>query len=132
MNDFSTFAESVPPAEIPHVGEDNNKEDEMKIYIAGPYTKGDVAVNVREAILAGNYVALMGHVPFIPHLTHFWHLLQPHDYDFWMRQDEEWLKCCDAILRCQGESAGADKEVEIAQGLGMPIYYSVFDVPPLR
>lgn len=101
----------------------------MRIYIAGPYTKGDVAINVRNAIFAGNYVALLGHFPFIPHLSHFWHVVAPNEYDFWMRQDEEWLKVCDAILRLEGESAGADQEVRIAKELGLKVYTSVFEIP---
>lgn len=104
----------------------------MKIYIAGPYTKGDVALNVRNAVYAGSFVANLGHFPFIPHLTHFWHMLVPEEYDFWMRQDEEWLKVCDAILRIDGESAGADKEVEVAKSLGLPVYHSVFDIPKAK
>jgi hypothetical protein len=28
----------------------------MRIYIAGPYSKGDIAQNVRNAIYAGSYV----------------------------------------------------------------------------
>lgn len=96
----------------------------MKIYIAGPYSKGDVAQNISAAIHAGDYVASLGHAPFVPHLTHFWHLLIQHDYEFWMAQDLEWLKACDALLRLPGESAGADREVEAALALGM-----VFDVP---
>jgi hypothetical protein len=101
----------------------------VKIYIAGPYTRGDTAQNVREAISAGDYVSRMGHTPFIPHLTHFWHFLYPHEIQFWYAQDIEWLKTCDAVLRLEGESAGADHEVELAEKWGMPVYRSVFDVP---
>jgi nucleoside 2-deoxyribosyltransferase len=101
----------------------------MKIYIAGPYSKGDVAENVRTAIHAGDYCAHFGHTPFIPHLTHFWHFLIHHEYEFWMQQDEAWLRECDAVLRLAGESAGADREVEIAKSLNMPIFYSVFEIP---
>ena len=101
----------------------------MRVYVAGPYSKGDVAVNVREAIYAGNYIADLGHFPFIPHLTHFWHLVQPHEYEFWLDQDMEWLRVCDAILRLQGESSGADKEVAEAERLGLKIFHSVFDIP---
>jgi hypothetical protein len=101
----------------------------VKIYIAGPYTKGDVAENVRNAIHCGDYVAGLGHIVFIPHLTHFWHFLAPHEYDFWMKQDEAWLLECDAVLRVKGESHGADQEVALAKQAGIPIYYSVFDVP---
>lgn len=103
----------------------------MKIYIAGPYSKGDVGLNVRNAIHAGDYITHFGHVAFIPHLSHFWHLLIPHEYEFWLQQDIEWLKECDALLRLEGESSGADKEVELALELGMPVYYSLFDIPRL-
>lgn len=103
----------------------------MKIYIAGPYTKGDVAMNVRAAIFAADYVtASLGHIAFCPHLTHFWHMVIPHrDIDFWYRYDIEWLKECDAILRLEGESKGADSEVEIARQLGLKIFTSVFEIP---
>lgn len=103
----------------------------MKIYIAGPYTKGDVAQNVRLAIFEADYVtSILGHVAFCPHLTHFWHLVIPHDdINFWYKYDLEWLRCCDAILRLDGESHGADREVELAMELGLPVYKSVFDIP---
>ena len=101
----------------------------MKIYIAGPYTQGDVAVNVNSAIHAGDYVSRLGHIVFIPHLSHFWHLLIPHIYDFWMAQDEAWLMECDAVLRIEGASKGADQEVKIAKAHGKRIYYSVFEIP---
>ena len=102
-----------------------------KIYIAGPYSNGDVAENIRNAIHAGDYISRLGHIPFIPHLTHFWHLLIPHEYEFWMRQDEQWLSSCDALLRLHGQSAGADREVSKALELGIPVYLSIFDIPKL-
>lgn len=77
----------------------------------------------------GDWVASFGHTVFIPHLTHFWHKQIPHEYEFWMRQDFEWLKCCDAVLRLPGESSGADREVALALELGIPVYYSIFDIP---
>ena len=101
----------------------------MRVYIAGPYSKGDVALNVRNAIHAGDVIARRGHFLFIPHLTHFWHMAIPHEYQFWLDQDMVWLKQCDALLRLQGESTGADAEVEMARELGMHVYYSALDVP---
>jgi len=88
-----------------------------------------MAQNVREAISAGDYVSRFGHTPFIPHLTHFWHMIYPREYEFWLAQDMEWLRQCEALLRLPGESSGADKEVEWAKNHGLPIYYSVFEVP---
>jgi len=96
-----------------------------RIYIAGPYTKGDVVVNVRAAILAGNKLAQVGYMPFIPHLNHFWHLLCPRFVEFWYQYDLAWLELCDCLLRLPGESVGADLEVERAKELGILIYWSL-------
>jgi hypothetical protein len=101
----------------------------MKIYVAGPYTKGDVAQNVKRAIMTGNNLRALGHTPFIPHLTHFWHLIQEHDIEYWYAYDMEWLEQCEAVFRMRGESKGADEEVRRAQELGMPVYYSFTDLP---
>lgn len=98
-----------------------------RVYIAGPYTRFDVAVNVRQAVLAGLEILEAGHVPFIPHLYHFAHFLCPHPYEAWMRLDLHWLAACDCVLRLEGFSPGADRETERAKQLGMPIYYTLPD-----
>jgi hypothetical protein len=97
----------------------------MKVYIAGPYTNGDVAINVRNAILAGQQVFEAGHYPFIPHLTHFWHLICPAPYEQWIAIDLEWLPDCQALIRLPGASSGADNEVQAALDRGISVYYSV-------
>lgn len=96
-----------------------------RIYIAGPYTKGDVAVNVRNAILAANELRDLGFFPFIPHLSHYWHTLCPRPYEDWLAMDMEWLAACDALLRLPGESSGADKEVEWCIQNERPVFYSI-------
>jgi hypothetical protein len=96
----------------------------MRIYVAGPYTKGDVAENVRNAIMAGDTLRALGHTPFIPHLTHFWHFLRPHGIDYWYSYDLEWLEMCDALFRLPGESHGADAEELRAKELGKPVFYT--------
>lgn len=101
----------------------------MKIYIAGPYTNGGVGENVRRAVLAGDQLSELGHTPYIPHLTHLWHLMSPHAYEFWLRLDMEWLMVCEAVLRLPGYSLGADGEVAVAEGLGLPVYYGIEEVP---
>lgn len=106
--------------------------ERLRIYIACPYSKGDIAMNVRNACLAADEVAAKGHYPFIPILTHFWHMINPHPYEFWLDQDMEWLKVCDAVLRLPGESVGADKEVAWAQEHGLMIYHSVFEIPDVN
>ncbi len=96
-----------------------------KIYVAGPYTKGDVAMNVHNAFRAANELADLGFAPFVPHFTHFWHLLFPRPYEFWLELDNQFLPHCDAVLRIPGESSGADKEVTLAEKLGIPIFHSI-------
>lgn len=101
----------------------------MIIYVAGPYTRGDVAQNVHNAIMVGDNLRAMGHVPFIPHLTHFWHMLIPHEIEYWYAYDMEWLEMCEAVFRLPGESKGADEEVQTARNIGIPIYTSLADLP---
>ena len=98
------------------------------IYIAGPYTKDDPITNTANAIKAADILAEKGYIPFIPHLTMLWHLLSPHEIDFWYEYDMGWLKKCNALLRLPGESPGADKEVSMAFALKMPVYLSVEDL----
>ena len=40
-----------------------------RIYVAGPYTNGEVAINVRNAYEAANQLAELGFAPFVPHAT---------------------------------------------------------------
>ena len=102
----------------------------LRIYIASAYTGGDIAVNVRNVILVADELVKRGYVPYIPHLTHFWHLISPHDYEFWLEYDNSFIDhWAQGLLRLDNESTGADREVERAQKLGIPIYYSLEDIP---
>jgi hypothetical protein len=96
-----------------------------KIYVAGPYSKGDVTTNVRKAFEAANELANNGFAPFVPHYTHFWDILFPRSYEFWLQLDEQFLYCCDAVLRIPGESSGADKEVKAAENNSIPVFFSI-------
>ena len=97
----------------------------LRVYIAGPYSKGDVVVNVREAMLAWHKLRNCGFIPFCPHLNHFLHLLIPLEYEKWLLWDLEWLAVCDALLRLPGESPGADRECRAAKDLGIPVFDSI-------
>ena len=57
----------------------------MKVYIAAPYTKGDVGANVKRVIDCADELCKLGYIPFVPHLTHFWHIISPKPVDFWYR-----------------------------------------------
>src|SRR5437762_10965938 len=96
-----------------------------RVYVAGPYSSGDVAANVRNAYAAATRLADEGFAPFVPHHTHFWHMLFPRPYEDWLRLDLAFLPCCDAVLRLPGESVGADGEVEAARSRGIPIFTDI-------
>jgi hypothetical protein len=51
-----------------------------RVYLALPYTKGDVAQNIHKAICIADILADDGFIPYIPILTHFWHLVSPHPW----------------------------------------------------
>lgn len=93
-----------------------------RVYIAGPYTKGDVAENVHRAFKAANDLANLGFAPFVPHYTHFWHLMFQRPYEFWLELDNQFLPFCQALLRLPGESNGAEKEVALAERIGIPVF----------
>ena len=85
-----------------------------KIYIASPYTIGDVAVNVRDQMETAVELINLGFAPFWPLHSHFLHMHSPQPYETWIEQDKEWVLVCDAVLRLPGASKGADGEVELA------------------
>lgn len=99
----------------------------VRVYIAGPYSKGDTAMNVRTAIMAASGLMDRGFAPFVPHLTHLWHMVSPRPYEDWMKLDSQFLPCCDILLRLPGESPGADAEVGVAQEMDIPVYFD--DIP---
>lgn len=97
----------------------------ITVYISSPYTLGDVAQNVRRQFEISEQLVELGFLPFAPLYTHFWHMIYPHEYEYWMRLDLEWVKQCDCVLRLPGESAGADREVAYAEKVGIPVVYSI-------
>jgi hypothetical protein len=111
----------------------NIKMDEEKflmVYVAGPLTnKMDntdedyVSGNINEAIKVAHWLAEHGFVPYVPHLTWYWHKQYPDTpYELWLTMCKEFIRRCDALFRIDGISFGADREVEIAQSIGIPVF----------
>lgn len=92
-----------------------------RVYVSGPYTLGDVALNVRRATEVADILIKAGHFPYLPHLTHFWHIQHPGPYQQWMGLDLAWLKVSECIVRIPGESKGADIEVAKAAEWAIPL-----------
>lgn len=100
----------------------------IKVYIASPYTLGDVAVNVKRQMDTADELIGAGFAPFVPLYSHFQHMAHPRPYAEWVRLDYEWLQVCDCVLRLDGESRGADDEVKLAEKLGLPIFHTIAQV----
>lgn len=90
------------------------------VYIAGPYKgeQGPVA-NIRRAIQVGEVIETYHCAIIIPHLNMVWDLVSPQDEAVWYQRDLDVLRHCQALVRIEGESVGADAEVEFARFHGI-------------
>jgi hypothetical protein len=97
----------------------------LKVYIASPYSNGDMILNVRRQILCAGAIISAGHAPYSPLAGNYiMHMVEPRHYEEWLRLDFVWVSACDVVLRLQGASPGADREVELAGKLGIPVVHS--------
>lgn len=97
----------------------------IAVYIASPYTKGDVAVNVKRQLDCANELINLGFLPFAPLYSHFQHMAHPRPYEDWIKIDLEWVLRCDCVLRLDGESPGADGEVKYARENDKMVFSSI-------
>jgi len=106
----------------------------FKIYVAGPYTKGDKLENTRRAIGIADGLFHFGFAPFVPHLSHFWESVtrRPYEYEDWMELDLAWVSAADLVFRIDGESPGADREIAYAEQRGIPVVYSISEAVAVR
>jgi len=97
----------------------------IRVYIAGPITKGMWDENIGRGIEAYNRLLDLGFAPYLPHLNFFPALSKRRPFETWIKLDLEYLKCCDAVLRLPGESKGADIECAEAQKFGKSVFYDI-------
>ena len=93
------------------------------IYIASPYTKGDIAANVSVQIEAAHRILDMGHCPVAPLLSHYLHIHRQRPYADWIEMDLALIPKTDIVLRLPGESEGADREVAKARECGIVVVF---------
>ncbi|MBV8327679.1 DUF4406 domain-containing protein [Chryseobacterium sp.] len=115
----------------------------MLILIAGPYRSGTnddpelIRQNLQQLEAAALPIFRKGHIPVIGE----W-LALPLIQLAGSTQigDQAWqeiqypvahgiLEKCDAVLRIEGASKGADEDVRIARKRGLHIYYTIDDIP---
>lgn len=118
----------------------------LLILIAGPYrsgTDGDparIAANLARLEEASGPIFRLGHVPMIGEWVALPILRTLGDAepgadaadaggDVMYATAHRLLQHCDAVLRLPGASTGADKDVEIARERGLPVYFSIDEIP---
>lgn len=98
------------------------------IYVAGPLTHHDQVqevLNVEVAKEAGHILEDAGISAFVPHYFYYSRRRVQRSYEEWMAIDLRMLKHCHALVRLPGPSPGADREVEAAKVLGLPVYFGI-------
>lgn len=93
------------------------------IYIASPYTLGDVAANVAVQKNAAHRILDLGHCPITPLLSHYLHIHRQRPYHDWLKMDLAIIPRVDFLLRLPGESSGADVEVDHARIHHIPVCF---------
>ena len=109
------------------------------VYIASPYSRGDVSANTHFQCKIFNQLLDDGLVlPVAPLWSHFQHTIFPRRYEDWITYDQEMLRLYDCCLRLtatipsmgysESHSSGADAEVETFKRLGRPVFNSIDDL----
>lgn len=112
----------------------------LLILIAGPYrsgTDGDptaIARNLERLEEAAAPLHRLGHVPMIGEWVALPTLRglsedEAAESDVMYDTAARLLQHCDAVLRLPGASSGADNDVRIARERGLPVYFSIDEVP---
>lgn len=115
---------------------ENPRLQRTYVYIAGPYSGRDahghhgymvIEQNILNARNAMKELVNLGYGVFCPHThsAHFEVITPDASIDYWYDLDIYFLRFCHALLRLPGASSGADKEVELCQDLGIPVFYNI-------
>lgn len=101
----------------------------LRVYVIGAYSRPNPNHNTYRAIKFGDLLCSLGYAPLIPHLSHFWDTMIPHEYPFWLQLDLDLAHGCDVFLwdkdYMPGESSGGDKEVTQGEQWGKPVFRSL-------
>jgi hypothetical protein len=117
----------------------------MVILIAGPYrsgTKGDplrIAQNLDRLESFALSIYKAGHIPVIGEWVALPLMKQAGSLKLGDEISEQYLypvasrllERCDAVLRIEGESKGADEDLRLAHERGLHVYWRMEDVPVL-
>lgn len=92
------------------------------VYLAGPYSSPDPLQNAHSGSRVFFAFRDAGLVPYLPHSDLVMHLVEPRDYEFWLSYCLDLIGRFDCLFRMPGHSPGADREVALAESLGIPVF----------
>lgn len=115
----------TPNADIIHKRCTANRR--TRVYVAGPMTgSGNPYANIYRGLDVAVTLLDRGYAPYVPHLTCILEMTQgQRSRETWLGLDKAFLLTCDALVRLDGVSPGADDEVRWATEAGIPVYYSL-------
>ena len=112
---------------------DSFERRRLRVYVAGPITKGDRFENVTRAIRVGKQMVKDGLAPYIPHFDAYMTLGGDDiSWNSYLEWDLEWSTLAEAVYRLDGESTGADLEVKHARAHDIPVFYETNEHHPER
>jgi hypothetical protein len=120
-----------------------SKSKPLLILIAGPYRSGTgnnpklIENNLERLESYSLPIYKAGHIPLIGEWVALPIVRQAGSKSLGDAVSEQYLypvadrllERCDAVLRIEGESKGADEDVRIAGERGLPVYFRVEDIP---
>jgi hypothetical protein len=116
------------------------------ILVAGPYRSGTnndpqlIAKNLDRLEQFSLQVYKAGHIPLIGEWVALpiakqagsSHLGDTISEQFLYPVANRLIQRCDAVLRIEGQSKGADEDVRLARQRGLPVYFNIEEVPALN
>ena len=125
--------DSAPGTSVPR-GERRARQHDI-IFVTGPYsadTQEGVERNIQKAIAVGRAVFLKGYYALVPQLLvrPFYVVGDPgtFGYESLMQFTLAIVPRCDGLLLYE-HSPGADREWQLAESLGKPVYFDVSELP---
>lgn len=65
----------------------------------------------------------LGYAPIVPQLSVLWEMISGHKtHEEWLDMDFSFVRVCKALCRIPGASKGADKEVQFAHSIEVPVF----------
>ncbi len=94
------------------------------IYLATPMTKGEWVTNWDKCLIIADRLRIKGYAPYPPVVSWSWQQHTRYTPEEWLQYDFNLILVSDGVLRVNGDSAGADREMDFAVRHNINTYWS--------